>query len=104
MTTRPSSIVSARDIPEYARLSAKYGADGARRLGESAGLVRIGANLQRLPTGTRSSWPHVEENEEEFVYVVEGQVDAWINGDLHRMFAGDLAAFPASTDHALPAR
>ncbi len=68
-----------------------------RRVGHAAGLVRIGINLQRLPPGTRSSWPHAEEDEEEFVYVLEGEVDAWIDGHLHRMVAGDLAAFPAGT-------
>lgn len=68
-----------------------------RRLGRAAGLQRIGVNLQRLPPGTRSSWPHAEEDEEEFVYVLEGQVDCWIDGVLHRMIAGDFAAFPAGT-------
>lgn len=68
-----------------------------RRIGKAAGLVRIGVNLQRLPPGTRSSWPHAEENEEEFVYVIDGEVDAWIDGNIHRMVAGDLAAFPAGT-------
>lgn len=68
-----------------------------RRLGKAAGLVRIGVNIQRLPPGTRSSWPHAEEDEEEFVYVIDGEVDAWVDGHLHRMVAGDLAAFPAGT-------
>ena len=99
MTTRPSCIVSARDLPEgahiYPQSTEQMGPD--RSLGKSAGLVRIGVNLQRLPPGTRSSWPHAEEKEEEFVYVIEGEVDAWINGDLHRMIAGDFAAFPAGT-------
>ena len=68
-----------------------------RRVGKEAGLVRIGVNLQRLPPGTRSSWPHAEEDEEEFVYVIDGVVDAWIDGNLYRMAAEDLAAFPAGT-------
>ena len=99
MSTRPSFIVSAADMPEtrhaYPQSSEQMGP--LRRPGRAAGLVRIGINLQRLPPGTRSSWPHAEENEEEFVYVIEGEVDAWIDGDLHRMVAGDLAAFPAGT-------
>jgi len=99
MTARPSFIVSARDVPEsahvYPKSTEKMGPD--RSLGRAAGLVRIGINLQRLLPGTRSSWPHAEEKEEEFVYVIEGEVDAWINGDLHRMVAGDLCAFPAGT-------
>ena len=61
------------------------------------GLQRIGINLQRLAPGQRSWWPHAEEDEEEFVYVLEGEVDAWIDGVLHRMRPGDLAAFPAGT-------
>lgn len=68
-----------------------------RRLGKEAGLVRIGVNLQRLPPGSRSSWPHAEEDEEEFVYVINGEVDAWIDGHLYTMKAGDLAAFPPGT-------
>ena len=99
MATRPQFIVAAADQPEhehiYPQSTEKLGA--VRQIGKAAGLVRMGINLQRLPPGTRSSWPHAEENEEEFVYVIEGEVDAWIDGDLHRMVAGDLAAFPAGT-------
>ena len=99
MPTRPAFIVSTADLPEkahnYPRSEERMGP--IRRAGKLAGLVRIGINLQRLPPGTRSSWPHAEENEEEFVYVIDGEVDAWIDGSLHRMAAGDLAAFPAGT-------
>jgi uncharacterized cupin superfamily protein len=99
MTARPSFIVSAHELPEtahvYPQSTERMGP--LRRLGKLAGLVRIGVNIQRLPPGTRSSWPHAEENEEEFVYVLQGGVDAWVNGDLHRMLPGDLAAFPAGT-------
>lgn len=99
MTSRPSFIVSMSDVPErshvYPQSEERMGP--VRCLGKEAGLVRIGVNLQRLPPGTRSSWPHAEEDEEEFVYVMEGVVDAWIDGSLHRMVAGDLAAFPAGT-------
>jgi uncharacterized cupin superfamily protein len=68
-----------------------------QRLGKEAGLQRIGINIQRLPPGFRSSWPHAEENEEEFVYVIEGEVEAWIDGHIYKMKAGDLAAFSVGT-------
>lgn len=99
MTTRPSFIVSTHEVPANAHVypQSKEPMGPVRRVGAVAGLLRIGVNLQRLPPGTRSSWPHAEENEEEFVYVIEGEVDAWIDGDLHRMGPGDLAAFPAGT-------
>lgn len=99
MRSRPPFIVSSGDLPERAHVypQSEERMGPARGLGTAAGLVRIGINVQRLPPGTRSSWPHAEEHEEEFVYVIEGEVDAWIDGDLHRMVAGDLAAFPAGT-------
>lgn len=99
MSQRPPFIVSTADVPEnthsYPNSEEKMGPN--RRIGKAAGLLRLGINVQRLPPGARSSWPHAEEDEEEFVYVLEGEVDCWIDGALHRMVAGDLAAFPAGT-------
>jgi uncharacterized cupin superfamily protein len=99
MTSRPAFIVSVQDLPERAHVypQSVERLGPVRGAGKAAGLVRIGINLQRLPPGTRSSWPHAEEKEEEFAYVIEGEVDAWIDGNLHRVVAGDLIAFPAGT-------
>ena len=99
MSSRPPFIVSTSELPEYSHVypQSEEAMGPARSAGSAAGLVRIGINLQRLPPGRRSSWPHAESDEEEFVYVIEGEVDAWIDGELHRMLAGDLAAFPAGT-------
>ena len=99
MPDRPTCIRSTYDAPEYTHVypQSTEPMGPVRRLGKEAGLERIGINIQRLPPGTRSSWPHAEENEEEFVYVLAGPVDAWIDGHVHRMETGDLAAFPAGT-------
>jgi len=96
---RPDCIVSISEAPEYAHVYPQSTERMApvRSVGKLAGLVRLGINVQRMPPGTRSSWPHAEEKEEEFVYVISGEVDAWIDGHLHRMVAGDLAAFPSGT-------
>lgn len=99
MTSRPSFIVSADDADEHAH-TYPHSAERmgpSRPLGKQAGLQRIGIHLQRLPPGARSSWPHAESDEEEFVYVLEGEVQAWIDGDVHRVVPGDLVAFPAGT-------
>lgn len=99
MSDRPPFIISGSDVPErthsYPQSDEKMGP--VRSVGRAAGLLRIGINLQRLPPGARSSWPHAEEDEEEFVYVLEGEVEAWIDGHVHAMRPGDLAAFPAGT-------
>jgi len=99
MPVRPPFIRSSSEVSEHAHVypqsSERMGP--LRSLGKAAGLQRIGINIQRLPPGSRSSWPHAEEDEEEFVYVIEGSVDAWIDGHVYPMQPGDLAAFPAGT-------
>jgi len=99
MSSRPSFIVSTSELPEYSHVypQSEEAMGPVRSAGSAAGLVRLGINLQRLQPGRRSSWPHAESDEEEFVYVIEGEVEAWVDGELHRMFAGDFAAFPAGT-------
>lgn len=66
-------------------------------LGAATGLVRIGVHHTILPPGRRTSWPHAESEEEEFVYVISGTPDAWINGTLHRLEPGDAVGFRAGT-------
>jgi len=69
------------------------GAPLARKLG----LRRIGIHHNRLPPGRRTSYPHAESEEEEFVYVLEGRPDVWVDGHLHRLRPGDSVSFPAGT-------
>lgn len=65
--------------------------------GKAFGLKRLGIHHELLPPGRRTSWPHAESDEEEFVYVLEGTPDAWIDGHLHRLEPGDGVGFPAGT-------
>jgi uncharacterized cupin superfamily protein len=66
-------------------------------LGSTLGLTRIGIHHMRLSPGRRTSYPHAESAEEEFVFVLEGEPEVWIDGDLHRLRAGDAVGFPAGT-------
>ncbi len=61
------------------------------------GLSRIGIHHQRLLPGRRTSFPHAEKTEEEFVYVIAGTPDVWLDGQLHRLGPGDAVGFPAGT-------
>jgi uncharacterized cupin superfamily protein len=97
--TRPPFIIASADVAEtsghYPNSDEPLGF--SRAIGKVAGLLKIGLHLRRVPPGQRISWPHAESKEEEFVYVIEGEVDAWIDGKLHPMRTGDLAAFPSGT-------
>jgi uncharacterized cupin superfamily protein len=66
-------------------------------LGRALGLTRIGIHHERLPPGRRTSFPHAESAEEEFVYVLDGTPDVWLDGTLHRLRPGDAVGFPAGT-------
>jgi uncharacterized cupin superfamily protein len=43
------------------------------------------------------SWPHSEADEEEFVYVIEGEPDLWIDGEVRRLKPGDGVGFVPGT-------
>ncbi len=66
-------------------------------IGRALGLGRIGIHYEIMPPGGRSSFPHAESDEEEFVLVLKGKPDVWIDGTLHQLVEGDAVAFPAGT-------
>ena len=45
-----------------------------RRLGNHAGLKNFGVNLTRIVPGGQSSYRHAHSRQDEFVYVLEGEV------------------------------
>ena len=45
-----------------------------KRLGNAIGLDQFGVNLSRLKPGAQSSQRHWHANEDEFVYILEGEV------------------------------
>ena len=71
-----------------------------RALGDAAGLDQFGVSLLRLPPGQWSSQRHWHSAEDEFVFVVEGEVvlveDPQSEGDGETVLrAGDCAGFKA---------
>jgi uncharacterized cupin superfamily protein len=66
-----------------------------RRLGDAAGLTQFGANLVRLPPGTWSSQRHWHALEDEFVYVLEGEVVLVTDAGEETLGSGESAGFKA---------
>jgi uncharacterized cupin superfamily protein len=65
------------------------------RLGDAAGLTQFGVNLLRLPPGVWSSQFHWHSHEDEFVYVLEGEVTLVTESGQETLRAGDCAGFKA---------
>ena len=63
--------------------------------GRHFGFKRLGIHQQRLLPGRRTSMPHAERAEDEFVYVIAGTPDVWLDGVLYRLAPGDAVGFPA---------
>jgi len=66
-----------------------------RRLGDSLGLTKIGINRTTLPPGKESSMRHWHTHEEEFIFVLEGEVVLRTEGGEQVLTAGSCAGFPA---------
>ena len=68
-----------------------------QRLGDAGGLADFGVNLMRLPPGNWSSQRPWHSHEDEFVYVLEGELILIEDGAETILRAGDCAAFPKSS-------
>jgi uncharacterized cupin superfamily protein len=65
-----------------------------RRLGQAGGLTQFGVNLMRLPPGGWSSQRHWHSHEDEFVFLLEGELILVEDRGETLLRAGDAAAFP----------
>jgi uncharacterized cupin superfamily protein len=65
------------------------------RLGDAAGLTQYVVNLLRLPPGAWSSQRHWHTHQDEFVYVLSGEVTLVTDAGDEILKAGDAAGFEA---------
>ncbi len=66
-----------------------------RALGDAAGLRNFGVNLTRLEPGAASALRHWHERQDEFVYVLEGEVVLVSDEGEQVLGPGMAAGFPA---------
>jgi len=70
-----------------------------QRLGNAGGLTDFGVNLMTLPPGAWSSQRHWHTAEDEFVYVLTGQLTLVDDNGKTILSAGDCAAFPKGVNN-----
>ena len=91
--------IDLRSVPERkgssypAPFHLKAGDRVRQALGDSAGLSDFGVNLMRLPPGAWSSQRHWHSHEDEFVWVLEGEVVLVTDTGEETLRAGDCAGF-----------
>jgi uncharacterized cupin superfamily protein len=68
-----------------------------KRLGNAAGLDQFGVNLTTLKPGASSALRHWHEREDEFVYVLEGELVLIEDDGETLLKAGDAAGFKANS-------
>jgi uncharacterized cupin superfamily protein len=68
-----------------------------KRLGNAAGLDQFGVNLTTLKPGAASALRHWHEKEDEFIYVLEGEIVLVEDAGETVLTPGDAAGFKANS-------
>ena len=68
-----------------------------RRLGDHAGLKNYGVNMVRVLPGGQSSARHAHTKQDEFVYVLEGELVLVTDAGRETVGPGTCIGFPAGT-------
>lgn len=64
-------------------------------LGNAVGLTNFGVNLVELQPGSRSALRHWHSHQDEFIYIIEGEITLVTNDGARILTAGNMAGFPA---------
>jgi uncharacterized cupin superfamily protein len=65
------------------------------RAGDAAGLTQFGVNIMTVPPGTWTSQRHWHSHEDEFVWVLEGELMLHTDKGKEALRAGECAGFKA---------
>jgi uncharacterized cupin superfamily protein len=69
-------------------------------LGDAVGLTQFGVNITRIAPGAASSLRHYHEQEDEFIFMLEGELVLIENDGEVMLTAGDCAGFKANSGNA----
>lgn len=82
------------DAPFHPVLGAGGGPYSYQLLSDPGGLTQYGAFIETLPPGSKSSFRHWHETEDEMVYILSGEV-ILVEDTETPLRAGEAAAWPA---------
>ena len=91
----PATVADVRGCGYPEPFRSRMGDRSKKKLGDAAGLTRFGVNLVTLGPGGQSALRHWHTLEDEFVYVLEGELVLVTDAGEQVLRPGDSAGFPA---------
>ncbi len=70
-----------------------------QRVGNAAGLKNFGVNLTTLEPGSQSALRHWHSNQDEFIYILQGEVVMVTDEGEQMLRPGDMAGFAAGVEN-----
>jgi len=92
----PSSLVAIEKTGYPAPYNERVNGRARRKLGDACGLTQFGVNLTTLQPGSQSALRHWHTLEDEFVFVISGELVLVTDGGEQVLRAGQCAGFPAA--------
>jgi uncharacterized cupin superfamily protein len=90
--------VPAQQIASYPREFAQViSGREKQKLGDEVGLTQFGVNITRIKAGSASALRHWHEHEDEFIYMIDGELVLRENDGETVLKAGDAAGFKAGS-------
>jgi uncharacterized cupin superfamily protein len=96
----PADVAESNATSYPAQFREANSARWNRRLGDHAGLSNFGVNLTRIVPGGQSSARHAHSRQDEFIWVVSGEIVLETNEGQQTLRAGMCAGFPAGSGNA----
>ena len=96
----PATLPENRGTTYPEPFKSRLGDRARRRLGNACGLTQFGVNLVTLGPGGQSALRHAHSREDEFVYVLSGELVLIANGGEQVLKAGMCAGYPCGSGDA----
>ena len=88
--------IPSQPIPSYPKeFAAVISGREKQRIGDAVGLTQFGVNITRIKPHSASALRHAHQNEDEFIYMLEGELVLHENDGETVLKPGDAAGFKA---------
>jgi uncharacterized cupin superfamily protein len=91
----PATVVPARGSNYPERYKRRVAGRAKRKLGDALGLKNFGVNLTTIQPGSASALRHWHAKQDEFIYIVSGELVLITDAGEQLLTAGMCAGFPA---------